>query len=74
MTEEKVNNSDVDVNSKLEEILEKVKSNDTSLDSCVDLFDEAIDLTNDAIKQIDEAKLFEMDEISKDGLQDTQKN
>ena len=76
MTEEAANevqNTD-NVNQKLEDILSKVKNNDTSLDSCVDLFDEAINLTNEAIKQIDENKLFEMDKQAKDGLQNSENN
>lgn len=51
-----------DITARLDEIAQQVKSKDTSLDECLDLFDEAIALGSSAVDLVDSLTDIDFDE------------
>lgn len=51
-----------DIGARLDEIAKQVKSKDTSLDECLDLFDEAIALGSSAVDLVDSLRDIDFDE------------
>lgn len=56
MSDSSVNNFD-DITARLDEIVSKVRSKDTSLERSLDLFDEAIELGSRAVDMVDSFEL-----------------
>lgn len=56
MSDSSVNNFD-DITARLDEIVSKVRSKDTSLERSLDLFDEAIELGSRAVDMVDTFEL-----------------